>query len=59
VVFNVVTTLSTEHFAERRLASLEPDWLPGIAGCHTYARHARLDVLDAKYLAPRADTRAT
>jgi hypothetical protein len=59
VVFNEVTTLSTEHFAERRLGTLEPDWLPGIAGCHTYARHARLDVLDAKYLAPRADTRAT
>jgi hypothetical protein len=59
VVFNEITTLTTEHFAERRLGTLEPDWLPGIDGCHTYARHGRLEVLDAKYLAPRADTRAT
>lgn len=57
IVFNEVRRLDTEVYEERPLAILNPDWAPALRGCHTYAQAGRLELLDAKYLAPTRDTR--
>ena len=49
--------LDPEVYEETALAALDPDWSPALRGCHTYARAGRLELLDAKYLAPARDTR--
>ncbi|MBL8298378.1 MAG: hypothetical protein JNN30_08535 [Rhodanobacteraceae bacterium] len=56
IVFHEIVTLTPDQYQERPLGVLEPDWAPGLRGCHTYARHADLDVLDGKYLASRWST---
>jgi hypothetical protein len=57
IVFNEVRRLDTEVYEERPLATLNPDWAPALRGCHTYAQAGRLELLDAKYLAPTRDAR--
>lgn len=57
IVFNEVRRLDPEVYEERPLATLNPDWAPALRGCHTYAQAGRLELLDAKYLAPTRDTR--
>lgn len=57
IVFNEVRRLDPEVYEETALAALAPDWSPALRGCHTYARAGRLELLDAKYLAPARDTR--
>ncbi|MEO8461333.1 MAG: hypothetical protein ABI451_12455, partial [Dokdonella sp.] len=48
VVFNEVVTLDREHYSERTIGRLEPDWWNGLKGCHTYSACEDLEVLDAK-----------
>jgi hypothetical protein len=55
IVFHEITRLDLETYAERILSVLPPNWAPGLHGCHTYARHGELEVLDAKRLAPRRE----
>lgn len=47
VVFNQITELSQQAYAERTLSRLDADWMPGLDGCHTYYRDGNLEVLDA------------
>jgi hypothetical protein len=58
VVFHEIVRLSPELYEEQVLSRLQPDWQPGLSGCHTYVRHGAIEVLDAKRLAPAAVTRA-
>ena len=58
IVFNEVLRLDPLHYEETELAALEPDWAPDMRGCHTYARCGTLEVLDARFLVPAAQTRA-
>lgn len=57
IVFNHVRRLDPDHYEESPLGTLEPDWAPGLRGCHTYARCGNLEVVDAKFLVPAAHTR--
>jgi hypothetical protein len=41
-----ILELTRHTFRERRLHSIEPDWDKGLAGVHTYAFHAGIEVLD-------------
>lgn len=50
VVFNEVTELGPERYAERPIGRLEPSWDAHLKGCHTYSTSADLEVLDAKIL---------
>ncbi|WP_334132078.1 glucosamine inositolphosphorylceramide transferase family protein [Silanimonas lenta] len=52
IVFHEVLRLDETAYEERPLGRLDPVWAPGLRGCHTYARHGRLEFLDAKFLVP-------
>jgi hypothetical protein len=56
VVFHEVVTLDPQHYAERALGRIDPDWMPGLRGCHTYSYSpdAGIEVVDAKRLLPRS-----
>jgi hypothetical protein len=43
-----VTELSPERYAERFAFGINPDWMPGIHGCHTIAMARDLVALDCK-----------
>lgn len=58
VVFNEVTRLDPEHYAERALGRIEPDWRHGLRGCHTYSAAAGVEIIDAKRLVARWRQRA-
>ncbi|HEU4665508.1 MAG TPA: hypothetical protein VFS55_15875 [Dokdonella sp.] len=58
VVFNEVVVLDPLRYEERPLGRIEPDWLPGLRGCHTYTRGAGLEIVDGKRLVPRRHVRA-
>lgn len=57
IVFNEVRRLDPDHYEEHPIGQLDPRWAVAMHGCHTYARHGTLDLLDAKFLAPVAETR--
>jgi hypothetical protein len=52
-VFCEVLTLSPEAYAERPVARLEPGWLPGQIGGHTYNAGAGWEVVDCARAVPR------
>ncbi|MGN6517922.1 MAG: glucosamine inositolphosphorylceramide transferase family protein [Dokdonella sp.] len=58
VVFNEVVVLDPERYEERPLGRIEPDWLRGLRGCHTYSRGGGIEIVDGKRLVPRRRTRA-
>ncbi|HEY0179323.1 MAG TPA: hypothetical protein VGC30_06800 [Dokdonella sp.] len=58
VVFNDVVTLAPEHYEERPLGTLAPDWRPQLRGCHTYAAAGDVEAVDGKRLVPRRAVRA-
>lgn len=53
VVFNEVVTLSPTDYEERRIGIMEPDWMRGLRGNHTYTRAGDVEVIDGKYMVPR------
>ena len=53
IVFHEVIRLDPDHYEERVIGRLDPDWAPGLRGCHTYARCGTLEVVDGKILVPR------
>ena len=54
MVFNEVLVLSPTDYHERPLGRLDPDWAPGLDGCHTYNEASGVEVLDIRG-APPAD----
>jgi hypothetical protein len=46
VVLNRVETLSRDSYRERAVARIEPDWMPGLRGTHTYNVDAEYEYLD-------------
>ncbi len=46
VVLNRVETLSRDSYRERAVARIEPDWMPGLRGTHTYNADAEYEYLD-------------
>jgi hypothetical protein len=47
IVFNRIEALSPTEYREREIDRLEPTWLPGLTGTHTYSRSARYEAFDA------------
>ncbi|HEX3454214.1 MAG TPA: hypothetical protein VHS03_06285 [Gaiellaceae bacterium] len=47
IVFNRVEALSPTDYREREVDRLEPTWLPGLTGTHTYSRSERYEAFDA------------
>lgn len=58
VVFNEVVALDPQRYEERPLGRIEPDWLRGLRGCHTYNRGPGIEIVDGKRLVPRRHLRA-
>jgi hypothetical protein len=50
-VFNEVVTLSETEYEERFVARLDPDWVKGNLGTHTYTRTERFEVIDGNFAA--------
>ena len=50
VVFNEVTALGVDTYAETTIGRIEPRWAARLKGCHTYSVSGDLEVLDAKIL---------
>ena len=48
LVFNEVLSLSPTAYHERPLGRLQPDWAPGLTGCHTYTSLGGIEVVDGK-----------
>ena len=46
VVLSRVETLSRDSYRERAVARIEPDWMPGLRGTHTYNVDAEYEYLD-------------
>ncbi len=48
LVFNEVLSLTPTAYQERPLSRLQPNWAPGLTGCHTYAALGDMEVVDGK-----------
>lgn len=57
VVFNEVLEMTPERYRERPMATLEPNAMPGLDGCHTYNAWDGFEALDAHGWPPGADAR--
>jgi hypothetical protein len=47
IVLNEVEVLTTKDYREKPVARIEPNWMPGIEGTHTYTFDSRYQCLDA------------
>ncbi|HEV7271203.1 glucosamine inositolphosphorylceramide transferase family protein [Pseudoxanthomonas sp.] len=57
VVFNEVLGLDATHYRERQVARLDPTWMEGQDGCHTFNAAGRWQVLDVHGVPPGAEKR--
>jgi hypothetical protein len=48
VVFSEVMELDENVYRENAVATIEPDWMPGNLGTHTYSRSASFEAIDGK-----------
>jgi hypothetical protein len=46
VVMRRIVTLDEREYREETVSVLEPTWMPGLEGTHTYNRDARFEVID-------------
>jgi hypothetical protein len=51
IVFSEVITLSETEYDERPIARLDPDWVKGNLGTHTYTRTGQFEVIDGNFAA--------
>ncbi len=51
--FNEVEVLTPEDYRERPIARIEPGWIAGNRGSHTFSRTERLEVIDGQQLETR------
>jgi methionyl-tRNA formyltransferase len=49
LVFSEVLTLSETEYEERPIARLDPDWVRGNLGTHTYTRTEQFEVIDGNF----------
>jgi hypothetical protein len=50
--FNEIELLNPCHYQEKRLATVEPVWAPGLSGTHTYAHAGQIEIIDGCALLP-------
>jgi hypothetical protein len=58
IVFSEVITLSETEYEERPIARLDPGWIKGNLGTHTYTRTDQFEVIDGNFAA-KISTAAT
>ena len=46
IVIEEITTLDTDEYAETEVARIDPDWLDGLVGTHTFNCDGDLEVID-------------
>jgi hypothetical protein len=51
IVFSEVVTLSETEYEERPFARLDPDWVKGNLGTHSYTRTDKFEVIDGNFAA--------
>jgi hypothetical protein len=51
IVFSEVITLSETEYEERPIARIDPDWVKGNLGTHTYSRTDQFEVIDGNRVA--------
>jgi hypothetical protein len=51
IVFSEIVTLNETEYEERPFARLEPDWVKGNLGTHTYTRTEQFEVIDGNFAA--------
>ena len=51
IVFSEVITLSETEYDERPIARLDPDWVKGNLGTHTYTRTGQFEAIDGNFAA--------
>lgn len=51
IVFSEVIALSETEYDERPIARLDPDWVKGNLGTHTYTRTGQFEVIDGNFAA--------
>jgi hypothetical protein len=51
IVFSEVITLSESEYDERPIARLDPNWVKGNLGTHTYTRTDQFEVIDGNFAA--------
>ncbi len=49
IVFSEVLTLTETEYEERPISRLDPDWVNGNLGTHTYTRTAQFEVIDGNF----------
>lgn len=49
LVFSEVVTLNETEYEERPITRLDPDWVHGNLGTHTYSRTERFEVIDGNF----------
>ena len=52
-VFNEIQTLTPSTYVERPLGRLDPVWLPGLTGIHTYNTDGHFEVVDSRRVLAR------
>jgi hypothetical protein len=55
IVFSEVLTLTETEYEERPIARLNPDWVKGNQGTHTYTRTGQFEVIDGNFAAKIPD----
>jgi hypothetical protein len=53
ITFNEVEVLTPEDYRERPVARIDPTWIAGNRGSHTFSRLERLEVIDGQQLETR------
>ena len=53
VVFHRIDELSPDRYRETRIGSIEPEWLEGNLGTHTYQLAVGFEAVDARFRVPR------
>jgi hypothetical protein len=51
IVFSEVVTLSETEYEELPIARLDPEWVKGNLGTHTYTRTDQFEVIDGNFAA--------
>jgi len=49
LLFNRIEALDSQNFAERAPPAIEPGWLPGMVGLHSYARAGEWEAIDGLF----------
>lgn len=57
VVFNEVVAMDESNYSERPIGRIDPTWMAGLSGCHTYSKTAGLETVDGKFFISRRGAR--